>query len=173
MLDRGEERQLDRFARNDGVLRVLALAEKEIGVGLKPGEVGRRQQTGAGSGGGASVVRQETPGPALEDPQASVRGDAVQPRAEGGLPPVRRPPGPRSEEALLERILRVLKRAKHPVGVNLELAAVALHELRERGLVSGDRGADGRLFRCVHGRGSTPFDRRSGLELELTAVPPV
>jgi hypothetical protein len=53
----------------------------------------------------------------------------------------------------------------------LELAAVALDELRERSLVPGDRRADYPLVRCVHGRGSTRLDQRSGRTLDPTAAP--
>jgi hypothetical protein len=47
----------------------------------------------------------------------------------------------------LERGLRIIERAEHPVRVNLELRAVALDELRERGLVASHRHADDVLLR--------------------------
>jgi hypothetical protein len=46
----------------------------------------------------------------------------------------------------LEHVLCVLERAEHPVGVSLQLAAVALDELREGSLVSGCRRVHELLF---------------------------
>src|SRR5262245_45517442 len=98
MLDRGEKGKLDRLSRDDRILRLRALIEQEIGVRLQPREVSRRHRSGAGLGGGARVMRHETPRPALEDPETRVGGDAVEPGAEGGLAPVRSTPIPCSEE---------------------------------------------------------------------------
>jgi hypothetical protein len=149
MLDRGEKRELDRLSRDDHVVRLRALVEQEIGVRLQPGKVGRRLRTGAGLGCGAGVVREKAPRPVLEDPQAGVGRDLVEPGAEGGLPPIRRTAAPGAKERVLERVLGVLERAEHAVGVHLELTAVALDELRERSLVPGSRRADDLLFDCV------------------------
>ena len=153
MLDRGEKRELDRLSRDDHVHRPGALVEEEVGIRLQPREVGRRPRRRPELGRGDGLVGNDAPGAALEHPEARVRGDPVEPRAEGGLPPVGRARRPRTHERLLERVLRVLERAEHPVGVNLQLAAVALDQLRERSLVAGSRRADHLLLDRVRRRG--------------------
>ena len=168
MLDRGEERELDRLSSDDGVPRLQTLVEQKVGVRLQPGKVGRWLRARGELGGGAGLERHDAARPPLEEPQAGVRRDPVEPGAESGLAPVSRPPGPRSQEGLLERVLRVLERAEHPVGVNLKLAAIALDELRERSLVSGGRRADDPLL-DLRRRGH-PLRSRSAT-LDPTAAP--
>ena len=62
----------------------------------------------------------------------------------------------------MESVLCILERAEHPVRVNLQLASVALDELRERSLVTANRGADGLLFHCVCRRGPLLSARQVG-----------
>ena len=124
------------------VIRLGALVEQEIGVRLQPGKVGRRQRAGAELGGGARVVGHEAPRTALEDPEAGVGRDPVEPGAERRAPVVGRAAAPRAEERLLDRVLGVLERAEHPVGVHLELGAVPFDERRERGRVAARRRGD-------------------------------
>ena len=112
MLDRGEKRELDRLSRDDRVIRLGALVEQAIGVRLQPGEIGGGQWRGAELGGGAHLVGHEAPRPALENPEAGVGRDPVEPGAErrlpvvgratstlGGTPPGERPGRPRASRA--------------------------------------------------------------------------
>jgi hypothetical protein len=142
MLDRREKRELDRLSCDEGIARLRVVVEEPIGVRLQPREVGRRERPGAELRRRDSLVGDQAARPALEDSQTGVGGDAVEPGAERRIAPIRGSSLPGPQECLLECILRILERAEHPVGVNLELAAVALDELGERRLVAGRRGLD-------------------------------
>jgi hypothetical protein len=69
-------------------------------------------------------------------------GDLVQPRLEAGAALEAVEPAPRAQERLLHDVLGVVRRAEHPVAVDLERAAVRLHERAERPLVAGLGGGD-------------------------------
>ena len=142
MLDRGEKRELDRLSRDDSVVRLGTLVDEAIGVRLQPGEVGRRNRAGADLGSGADLVGHEPPRPALEDPEAGVGRDPIEPGPERRAPVVRLAAAPGAEEGVLDGVLGVLERAEHPVGVHLELGAMPFDELRERGGVAARRRGD-------------------------------
>ncbi len=71
----------------------------------------------------------------LERVQAGVGRDPVQPRAQRRAARVGLARAPRAQERLLREVLGLLEGAEHPVAVDLQLAAVALDERREGGLV--------------------------------------
>jgi hypothetical protein len=89
---------------------------------------------------------------ALEDPEAGVGRDPIEPGAERRTPVESAAASPRAKKRLLDRVLCILERAEHPVGVHPELAAIAFGELGEGILVAGNRSADDLLLRWFHRR---------------------
>src|SRR5207244_9793614 len=71
--------------------------------------------------------------------EAPVGGDPVEPSAERGasLEPSEALPG--RQQRVLDGVLGILKGSKHPVAMQLELAAVRLGQLPERVAVPGPR----------------------------------
>ena len=88
----------------------------------------------------AEIDREDPLGPALDQPQASVRGDRVEPGAQraAALEPADRAPG--AQHRLLHRVLGIVQGAEHPVGVRLELAAVGREQALEGVLVTAAGG---------------------------------
>ena len=66
----------------------------------------------------------------LDQIEGGVGGDSVEPRAKRASPLELRQAAPRPQERLLERVLRVVDGAQHPVAVRVELAAMGLDEAR-------------------------------------------
>jgi hypothetical protein len=157
VLDRDEERKLERLARERGVLGTLPPVrqpfEQGVGVGLQPRELA------IGRGAARALV---------EGVEASVGGDAVEPR------PHRRPAcigvaaPPRTQERLLHELLGLLEGAEHPVAVQMQLAPVPLDTLTEPGPVEHPQvighGGHGRCDGIVSEKSSprTPPPRRVG-----------
>src|SRR5439155_5330816 len=73
--------------------------------------------------------------PARDRSEADVRGDGVQPGGELRAWLVAVGAFPRAQHRLLERVVRVVERAEHPVAVEVERPAVWLDQERERLLV--------------------------------------
>src|SRR2546423_3469749 len=73
--------------------------------------------------------------------EADVRGDGVQPGAELRTWLVAVGAFPRAQHRLLERVVRVVERAEHPVTVEMERSPVWLDQERERLLVHRARDA--------------------------------
>src|SRR2546421_494324 len=73
--------------------------------------------------------------------EADIRGDGVQPGAELRARLVAAGAFPRAQHRLLERVVRVVERAEHPVAVEVERSPVWLDQERERLLVHGVRDA--------------------------------
>jgi hypothetical protein len=142
MLDGGQECELDRLSRDDGFAWLGRVVDEEVGVRLKPREVGGRNRTAAELGGRAGLVRHEAPGPALEDPEGGVGRDPIEPGSERRAPVIRLAAAPGAEEGVLDGVLGVLERAEHPVGVHLQLGAMPFDERRERGGVAARRRCD-------------------------------
>jgi hypothetical protein len=115
VLDGDDERQLDRLPRHGRFL-----GQHPVGVRLQV------QQFGAG-------VRQPgRDGRALvQEVEAGVRRDPVQPRPQRGVALERLPLVPRPQERLLRHVLCVLVVREHPVAVHLQLTPVALRDERE------------------------------------------
>ena len=142
MLDRCEECELDRLSHDGGVVRLRALVDEAVGVRLQPREVGRRNRTGAEIRSRAFLVWHEAPRPALEDPEAGVGRDPIEPGSERRAPVVRLAAAPGAEEGVLDCVLGVLERAEHPVGVHLQLGAMPFDERRKRSGVAPRRRGD-------------------------------
>src|SRR5438445_5721383 len=73
--------------------------------------------------------------PSRDGGEADVCGDRVQPGAELRAWPVAVGAFPRAQHRLLERVVRVMGRAEHPVTVEMECPPVWLDQERERLLV--------------------------------------
>jgi hypothetical protein len=71
--------------------------------------------------------------------EASVRRNAVKPGAyrRASLEPSQAPPSP--EQSFLDKVLRLVERAKHSVTVQVEFSTIGLNESRERLLISRSR----------------------------------
>src|SRR5690606_21945031 len=83
---------------------------------------------------------------AVEDVEARVRRDPVQPRPHRGpsLEPAHTLPG--AQEGLLDQVLRLLERAEYPVAVHPQLTTVTLHKRGERRLVARPRRGQDPVF---------------------------
>src|SRR4029453_9766905 len=142
------ERALDRLLLHDHCFRTRVIRgdrlQKPIRVWLQPRQGGRGQR-GAPWVGGRGHLRREPPRPApLEQVEAGVRRDSVEPRTKRGAAFEAAPAFPRAQVRLLHPVLCVLERADHAVAVNLQLPPIALDQQAERGLVAcacggGDR----------------------------------
>src|SRR2546429_9130917 len=73
--------------------------------------------------------------PSRDGGEADVCGDGVQPGGELRAWLVAVGAFPRAQHCLLERVVRVVERAEHPVTVEMERPPVWLHQERERPLV--------------------------------------
>src|SRR5712692_2073943 len=73
--------------------------------------------------------------PSRDGGEADVRGDGVEPGAELRARLVAVGALPRAQQGLLERVVRVVERAEHPVTVEMERPSVWLDQERERLLV--------------------------------------
>ncbi len=71
-----------------------------------------------------------------------IRRDPVEPRADGRAARVSIETLPRGQQRALQRVLRVLQRAEHPVAVHLQLAAMRFGQRAERVVVAGSRPCD-------------------------------
>ena len=83
--------------------------------------------------------RGQAPRAAPQQVEADVRRDAVQPGAEQRAAVEAVAAAPRPQERLLHRVLGLVERREHPVAVDVQLAAVPLGELGERGSSLGRR----------------------------------
>jgi hypothetical protein len=141
VLERGDERQLHALAQLvAGLGRGVAVLEAEplIREGLHPGRLDRRHPDAlvVRVERGAVVEREHPLRAAIDQVQAGVGGDRVEPGAKRApaLELADRAPG--AQHRVLERVLGVVQGADHPVAVRVELALVGLHEACERGLVA-------------------------------------
>ena len=111
VLERGGEGELDALALL--VARVRAEhrgfdSELGVGVGLEPDRLGERLvESHVWVGRGAVVDREHALGPLLDQAQAGVRGDPVQPGTERASTLEARESAPRAEQRLLQRVLGV------------------------------------------------------------------
>ena len=116
------------------LLAIHGLATPGVLVGMN----GVLALTGAATLPAGAAVLALSAAPPLRRPQdvEARRGDdPVQPGARAGTAVERGPALPRPQQRLLHRVLRLLQVAEHAVAVHLQLAAVALAELGEPGLV--------------------------------------
>ena len=112
----------------------------------------------------AVVDRQHPLRPALDQPQAAVRRDPVQPAPQRAAPLEAAEPAPAAQQRVLERVLGVVQRAEHPVAVRVQLGAVGRDQVLERALVAASRrlrASGGR------GRGRGSLGLRPGGALEI------
>ena len=140
VLERGGERELDALAplvaglgRGEPVLE----AELLVRVGLDPHGLRQRQAEPVGRLARRRLVERERPlRPPRDRVEARVRGDRVEPAAQRAatLEPAQR--APRAQQRLLQRVLRVLDGAEHPVAVRVQLAAIGRDQPAERRLVA-------------------------------------
>lgn len=159
-LQRGDERQADRLPGDGGLRRVRRGRQHPlVRYGSDPGRLG---QAGADRGvharRGGEIHR---PGPALtalEQVEAHIRGDPVEPGPQGRPPlePVVAPPGP--HHRLLDGVLGLERRAQHPVAVAGQLGAVGLQPVHGLAPVHGLVPVHGLL----PGRASCAAVRRPG-----------
>ena len=97
-------------------VRGRELAREAVGVGL---------EMRVGAAGPAAAL--------LDDPQGDVRCDSEQPRRERAVRLVARKPAPGAQERLLKRVVGVVQRAEHAVGVDVQGAPVRGGERRRPG----------------------------------------
>jgi hypothetical protein len=135
MLERGDEGQLDALAQL--VARVwpgqpVLEAGGLVGVRLHPDRLDHRLAgTVVRVRGRAVVDGQHALGPPRDVVEGRVRRDRVQPGAQRAAALEAAQPAPRPQERLLQRVLRVVDGAEHPVAVGVQLAAVGLDQTRE------------------------------------------
>jgi hypothetical protein len=140
MLERRDERELDaladlvpRLRRGQGVLGPEPLVRER----LHPDGLDQwLAQVVVGIGGRPVIGRTHPLRPALDQVEASVGGDSIEPGAKRALRLEPRQPAPGAEEGLLESVLGVIDRAQHPVAVGVELSAVRLDQRPERILIA-------------------------------------
>ena len=161
VLDGDDERQLDRLPRHHRFLRVLG--EHPVRVGLQVQHLGASvRQLGRH---GCAVVA------LLQEVEAGVRRDPVQPGPQRSVAIERLPLVPRSQERLLRQVLGVFVVREHPVAVHLQRTPVALGQEREpRGVLRADRRDERGLVGARQsgvGHGHQSFHRCEGLP-ELT-----
>jgi hypothetical protein len=152
VLERCDERQLDALAllvacvgRGEPTVRFVG----RIGVRLQPGRFGERRRGAIVRISGRPVVdRQHALGAALDQLQADVRRDPVEPGAEraSALEPGQSSPRPQ------ECVLGILDRAEHPVAMGEERSAVGLDDRLEGDLIAlpgrFDQSTFGNADRC-------------------------
>jgi len=141
-LERGDERELDRLATDDGGIGLVVprrqLVQERVRVGLQPRHLGERAHVAAPPAAGPQQV------------ETDVGGDAVQPRPVLHLPFEAVAAAPGAQERLLHGVLGIVERRQHPVAVHVELAAMTARQVGEGPLVGpgvtrGD-GGDGRTM---------------------------
>ena len=120
-----------------------------VGQRLEPDRLGQRLAGRAVRVRRRPVVDRQHPlRPPLDQPQAAVRRDPVQPAAQRAAALEAGEPAPAAQQRLLERVLGVVQRAEHPVAVRVQLGAVGRDQVLERALV-----AAARRLRASGGRG--------------------
>ena len=120
-LDHGQERELDRLAREQRRVRLLVGRQQRVRVGLQPRDVAERAQ------------RRHAPLLGLDRVQARVGGDLVQPRAQVLVVLELGPFAPRPQQRLLHQVLGVLEGSHHPVAVDVQFTPVTLGPRGELG----------------------------------------
>ena len=145
MLQRRDERQLDALPQLIGGLRIRIRLDVELAFD-------RRGQLADLAHRRVVVERDQAFRPLLDQLEAGVRGDPVQPGTHrtASLEPRQPPPG--ADERLLQGVLGVVHRAKHAVAVRVQLAAVRRDEPVERALVVAAGGFEQVGFNTVHPR---------------------
>jgi hypothetical protein len=132
VLERGDEGKLDALALLvAGLGRGIAVLEAQplVRVGLHPDRLDERHaRPVVGIGRRAVVDREHALGPALDQVEAGVRGDRVEPGAKRASALEASQPAPGTQHRLLERVLGVVDRAEHPVAVGVQLAVVGLDQ---------------------------------------------
>jgi hypothetical protein len=83
-----------------------------------------------------SQVRQPAAAAGGDGVEASVGGDAVEPRPRRRLLLQRLAPAPGAQECFLEDVLGIFERTQHPIAVDQQLAPVALGQTLELRLVA-------------------------------------
>ena len=125
MLERGHEREADRLARLGYVRRVVR--ER-----LDPRDLGQRVQIGSDRLLGGTEIHRSSPALApVQQVEANVGRDAVEPGAQLGAAFEAIDALPRAQERFLDSILCLERRAEHSVAVGGQLPAMLL-ELAER-----------------------------------------
>jgi hypothetical protein len=79
---------------------------------------------------------------AVEEVQAGVGGDPIEPRAKRRATLEALALAPGAQEGLLHQVLRILERAEHAVAMHLQFAPVALDQRAKRRLVARTRSGD-------------------------------
>jgi hypothetical protein len=124
VLDRGQERKLDRLLLDYRGVRLILLGhellQQLVRVGLQPRD----------------LTRDSDPRALVQGIEAGVRRDLVQPRADRRASRERGPAAPGAQEGLLHEILAVVEGAQHAVAVQVQLASMPPHLRGERGLVA-------------------------------------
>lgn len=85
-------------------------------------------------------VRQQTLAPPFEFGQADVGRDRLQPRARRARI-AQRGAAPGAQQRVLQRVIGLVHRAKHPVTVRMELGPVMIDEIRKAGTLVRSRPA--------------------------------
>jgi hypothetical protein len=81
--------------------------------------------------------------------ETAVRGDAVEPRAQGGTAFEPGEAAPGGDQGFLNQVVGVVDRAEHAIAVHVEFVEVGLGQLAECPLVSGACGIEGRGHRFM------------------------
>ena len=138
MLQRRDERELDRLPGDRDLRRVSLGHDQAVGRRLDPGDLGKRVQVVRDRlARGAQVHRARAALTRAQHVEADVRRDAIQPGAERrpALESVEALPG--AQHRLLDRVLRLERRAQHPVAVSGQLSPVLLEPVDQLALREG------------------------------------
>ena len=131
VLQQRDERQVHRLARLVAGLGPGVVRGRSRRVGLEPRNLFQRRA-------GREVDRELSSSTALDQGQATVGGDAVEPgtHVAARRQPVERRPCP--DQRLLDGILGILDRPEHPVAVHLQLGPVTRHSGIEVGTLHSE-----------------------------------
>ena len=151
MLERGDERELDRLARDRHLGRVAFRHDEARRHRLDPRHLGQRVQVRLDRlAGRAEIHRPRAPLAGAEHVEADVRRDAVEPRAQRRASLEAVVPAPGADVRLLDGVLGLEGRAEHAVAVARQLAAMLLEA--ERQLVRGSARSGGGARRIHDGQ---------------------
>jgi hypothetical protein len=155
VLQRGDERQLDRFPLLVPGVRPgesVGNAEPSVGVGLDPGRLDqRRAEPGVRVRRRAVVDRQHPRRSSLDHAQADIGRDRVQPGAQRAASLELPETAPRVDQRLLHGVLGVLDRTQQPVAVPVQRPPVRLNQLSVGTLIPGLRGVQQKSLTGVVG----------------------
>ena len=172
MLERRDEGETDRLTCDRHCGGIGVTEHERVGHRLDPCDLRKRIQVVCnGLTRRPEVHRTSAALPSAQHVEADVRGDAVEPGAEGRAAFETVDSAPGADERLLHGVLGLERGAEHPIGVGGQLDPVLLELPFELGGVGP--GGERRVLHGAHGTGSRPrygSDEFSGVVNEAAAT---